>query len=82
MDSLSVQIDNLYYNTIERKIIDFYDMGMASSSNIPIQCSEDTYGTYILIGTKKQGSFNIKINKQSNGMYLLCVYPVGKLKCK
>lgn len=82
MSSLSTKIDNLYYSIIEREITDFYDMGMPDSSNIPIECSEDTYGTYILIGSKKEGEFSIKITKQPDGKYWLFVSAVGKIKQK
>lgn len=82
MSSLSIKIDNLYYSTIEREISDFYDMGMIDSSNLPIECSEDTCGTYILIGSKKEGEFNIRIAKQTDDKYWLFASPVGKIKQK
>lgn len=82
MSSLSTEIDNLYYSTVEREIAHFYDMGMCESSNIPIECSEDTCDTYILIGSKKEGEFNIRIAKQTDGKYWLSASPVGKIKKK
>lgn len=82
MSSLSIKIDNLYHSTIEREISDFYDMGMIDSSNLPIECSKDAFGTYILIGSKKEGEFNIRIAKQTDGKYWLFASPVGRIKQK
>ncbi len=67
MDSLSCKIDDLDYGTVERYITDFYDMGFAEGSNLPIELSEKTYGNYNIIATKKLGEFSVRINKQKDG---------------
>lgn len=81
MESLSYKIDDLDYGTVERCITEFFDMGFAESSNLPIELSEKTYGNYNIIATKKIGEFSIRISKQKDGTYWLTAYPY-KLKNK
>lgn len=73
------EIENLYYITIERKIANYFDMGSPDNSNIPPQMQDNASGEYILICTKKSGSFLISNQKQPNGNYVLSVYLKGKL---
>ncbi len=81
MVSLSCKINDLDYGTVERCITDFFDMGYAESSNLPIELSEKTYGNYYISATKKLGEFSIRINEQKDGSYWLYAYP-SKLKNK
>lgn len=73
------EIDNLYYSTIERAIADYFDMGYADNSNIPPKMKENTSNEYILICTKKSGTFDISISKKSNGKFYLSVSLKGKI---
>lgn len=81
MDRLNTLIDNLYYATIENEIANFFDLGMVNSSNLPIEFSEKSLGTYFITGTKKQGDFYISIRKLNSGKYSLYV-TASKLKDK
>lgn len=76
---IDTEIDNLYYRTIERIITDYFDMGSPDNSNIPPNFAENHSAEYILIGTKKSGTFNISVNKLTNGKYNLWVTLKGKL---
>ncbi len=52
MESIGCKIDDLDYETVERCITEFFDMGYADSSNLPIELSEKTYGNYYISATK------------------------------
>lgn len=80
--SFECEIDNLYYSTIEDKIIRYFNMGYSDNSNIPPQMEENSSGTYILIGTRKSGEFIVSNYKLNNGKFCLSVSLEGKLhKC-
>jgi len=81
MDTLNTLIENLYYGTVENEIADFFDLGMVNSSNLPIEFSEISMGSYFITGTKKQGDFYISIRKLNSGKYSLYV-TASKLKDK
>jgi len=76
---IDTEIDNLYYRTIERIITNCFDMGSPDNSNIPPYFVENYSDEFILVGTKKSGSFNISVNKLANGKYNLWVSLIGKL---
>ena len=73
------QIDNLYYTTVERAILRYFNMGSQDNSNIPPKLPEDSSDEYILVGTKKSGTFDICNYKQADGKYFLQVNLIGKL---
>ena len=71
MKSLSVEIDNLYYSTIEQQICSFFDMGETNTNTKKTECAEDCYGRCTIHGSKKMGKFSIHIIKLKNGKYRL-----------
>ena len=73
------EIENLYYTTVERAIARHFDMGSPDNSTIPPKLSENFSDEYILVCTKKSGTFDISVHKQVNGKYLLQVSLQGKL---
>lgn len=76
------EVDNLYYSTIESEIAHYFDMGYPDNSNIPPEMDARSGDTYILVGTKKSGSFSIYTYGLTNGKYQLSVSLQGKLhKC-
>lgn len=81
MESLSCQVENLYYSTIERKIISYYDMGYAESSNLPIEMNDNSSGNYSISATRKFGEFSIRTAKRTDGTFQLYI-SVIKLKGK
>jgi hypothetical protein len=54
-------------------------MGYPDNSEIPQEMLKNRSEKYILIGTKKSGTFTIYNNKLKNGKYTLSVTLVGKL---
>ncbi len=71
MKSLSVEIDDLYYSTIEQQICSFFDMGETTTKMKKTECAEDCYGRCTIHGSKKMGKFSIHIIKLQNGKYRL-----------
>ena len=71
MKKMSVEIDDLYYSTIEQQICSFFDMGETMTNMKKMECAEDCYGRCTIHGSKKMGKFSIHIVKQKNGKYRL-----------
>ena len=73
------EIENLFYVVIEKEIANYFNMGSPDNSNIPPKMQENISEEYILICTRKSGTFEICNRKLANGKYFLSVYLKGKL---
>lgn len=74
------EVENLWYTTVEGEISRYFNMGYPDNSSIPPQMQEDSSDEYILVCTRKSGTFFISNYKMSNGKYLLSVSLKGKLR--
>lgn len=73
------EIKNLSYYQVEGTILQYFNMGFQSSSDIPPVMEEGIADMYTIIGTKKSGKFSITTYKNKAGGYHLSVSLVEKL---
>ncbi|HCD42450.1 MAG TPA: hypothetical protein DEQ64_01685 [Lachnoclostridium sp.] len=61
------EVESLNSYEIEEAIANYFDMGYPDNSEIPQEMLENRSEKYILIGTKKSGTFNIYNYKLKSG---------------
>lgn len=74
MESFEFKTDDLYYSNIERKILNYYNLGFANTSDF-IELEEGIGNEYYISATKGDIKFSATVGRTPDNQYLVMIYP-------
>lgn len=78
MEKYEFRTDNLYYSNIEDKILTYYGLGYANSSNF-MELENGIHSGYFIFATKGTIEFSTIVGKTKDDDYLVVINP-SKIK--